>query len=724
MDDRKPFRAFISYSHRDKTWGEWLHRRLESYRVPEKIVGRDTPFGPVPAQLAPIFRDRDELATATDLSAEIAGALKNSMFLVVLCSPTAATSRWVNEEIKTFKRLHGEGRVHALIVDGVPFSDDPATECFPEALRFRVGADGEMTTLPAEPIAADVRAEGDGRKHAVSKLVAGLTGVRLDELVRREQQRRAARQRILAAGLVLLVLVLSGLTFDALRQRNAARIAQADAEVQRNDAEFQRNEAQNLVEYMLTDLRDKLNAVGRLDVLESVGKRLAESYAKQDLSKLDPDALGRRARVQLLLGEVDNTKGDLDSALVRYKEAAATTEEQLRRDPDNAQRIFDHAQSVFWVGYIAWQRGDAVAAKDYWKRYYDYAQRLVAIDPDKDEWQMELKYANSNLGTLALDQGEALEAEDYFRNSLEIAKRLTSKRPDDADRIITQGQAYAWLADALLFQARLADAEATRASEIGLYKKAAVANPDNAYINSAELTALFGLAQIELSSNNLDAALHYAIDAARRANSLMTLEPENTEIADRAAFANAILGEAYFYLEQFAQARTALTKALTIATRLSQKNASVVKWKAHNLAKAALSIARLDAAEHDRSTALTLLNDAVQELHGVIQANAADQVMVRRYCEALAERARISAEFADAWVEIIALLAPQQSRHGPDALVLLAESYEKVGQHADAAVIASTLHTAGYRHPDFLALLAEYPDLIQKAPAASAQGRP
>ncbi|MCB1574360.1 MAG: toll/interleukin-1 receptor domain-containing protein, partial [Xanthomonadales bacterium] len=276
MSDQTPFRAFISYSHRDRSWGEWLHRRLESYRVPASIVGRDTAFGPIPAQLAPIFRDRDELATATDLSAEIDSALRNSMFLIVLCSPAAAGSRWVNEEIKSFKRLHGEGRVHALIVDGVPFSGDPATECFPEALRFRVGADGAMTTVPAEPIAADVRAEGDGKKYAVSKLVAGLTGARLDELVRREQQRRATRLRWIAAGVALLVLVLSALTFDALRQRNAARVAQTDAE-------FQRNEAQNLVEYMLTDLRDKLNAVGRLDVLESVGKRLAESYAKQDL---------------------------------------------------------------------------------------------------------------------------------------------------------------------------------------------------------------------------------------------------------------------------------------------------------------------------------------------------------------------------------------------------------------------------------------------------------
>jgi hypothetical protein len=242
VDGPDGYRAFISYSHRDARWGEWIHRRLETYRLPKAIVGRETPFGPIPKRLSPIFRDRDELGAATDLSAEITAALQNSKFLVVICSPASAASRWVNEEIKTFKRLHGDDRVRAIIVDGAPYSGDPATECFPEALRFRF-QNGEMTDIRAEPIAADLRDGGDGRKFAVSKLVAGLTGAKLDDLVQRENHRRAQRMRALAAGLGALVLVLSGLTFDALRQRNAARLAQADAEAQRTVAESERAQA-------------------------------------------------------------------------------------------------------------------------------------------------------------------------------------------------------------------------------------------------------------------------------------------------------------------------------------------------------------------------------------------------------------------------------------------------------------------------------------------------
>jgi len=91
--------------------------------------GRETEFGPVPERLAPVFRDRDELATATNLGETLTRALRQSANQVVICSPAAAKSRWVNEEILTYKRLGREHRVFCLIVGGEP--GDPAQECFP-----------------------------------------------------------------------------------------------------------------------------------------------------------------------------------------------------------------------------------------------------------------------------------------------------------------------------------------------------------------------------------------------------------------------------------------------------------------------------------------------------------------------------------------------------------------------------------------------------------------
>ena len=144
--------AFISYSHTDREWGDWLHKVLETYRVPRRLIGRESRDGTIPARLFPIFRDREELPVSADLSSNINEALRESRYLIVVCSPRAAASRWVGEEIKTFKRLGREDRILALIVDGEPNASEGKPgfkvedECFHEALRYRASETGEIST--------------------------------------------------------------------------------------------------------------------------------------------------------------------------------------------------------------------------------------------------------------------------------------------------------------------------------------------------------------------------------------------------------------------------------------------------------------------------------------------------------------------------------------------------------------------------------------------------
>ena len=91
------YQSYVSYSHADEKWAVWLHKKLETYRVPRRLVGRKTACGVIPKRIAPIFRDREELPTATDLSETVNKALRDSASLIVICSPHAASSHWVNE---------------------------------------------------------------------------------------------------------------------------------------------------------------------------------------------------------------------------------------------------------------------------------------------------------------------------------------------------------------------------------------------------------------------------------------------------------------------------------------------------------------------------------------------------------------------------------------------------------------------------------------------------
>ena len=92
--DTKKYWAFISYSSKDRKWGQWLHRRLESYPIPAEFQGTELFDGAVLGKnLRPIFRDRDELSGSANLGPAIEKSLQQSRFLIVLCSRNSAKSK-------------------------------------------------------------------------------------------------------------------------------------------------------------------------------------------------------------------------------------------------------------------------------------------------------------------------------------------------------------------------------------------------------------------------------------------------------------------------------------------------------------------------------------------------------------------------------------------------------------------------------------------------------
>lgn len=224
--------AFISYSHKDAAIADWLHKKLETYRVPRGLVGTPSRDGTVPERLIPIFRDREELPTSSQLGDNLERSLEQSRYLVVICSPAAAQSRWVEEEIRAFKGWKGRDRIIALIASGVPNAtggSETGAECFPYSLRFE-GTDAGSTAVRVEPIAADLRPEGDGRQRAFLKIVAGLLGVGFDDLYQREK-RREHHRRVLTAGLAAAGLLVIAATYWSI-----ARLGKSQKEIRQEMA--------------------------------------------------------------------------------------------------------------------------------------------------------------------------------------------------------------------------------------------------------------------------------------------------------------------------------------------------------------------------------------------------------------------------------------------------------------------------------------------------------
>ncbi len=437
LPDEIRYRAFISYSHVDKAFARSLHRRLEGYRIPKHLVGSDSRFGPVPARLTPIFRDIDELPASTDLSAEIKAALAASDALILLCSPQAKASQWVAREIALFQELHGTSRpIFCALVSGDP------QEVLPTLLKAQ-----------SDPIAADFRKGQDGSNLALMKLVSGLTGVNLAALVQRDAQRRMRRVMAITAVAAAVMLILTTALILAQRAR---------AEAERN-----RNEAEGLVEYMLTDLRERLKGVGRLDVMSAVNARAMDYYTKQGaLDALPPEALEKRARILHAMGEDDANGGNHASALQKFTAAHQTTAAILAQRPNDANAVFAHAQSEYWVGRAAMQRGDRATGDRYWQNYLSQAKRLAAIEPNTPRALMELGYAYGNLCELnGYSETNLKVAAQDCAQSILFEERALALAPKDAKIAESLANRYGWMARIYIAQGKFEAALAQRRLE-------------------------------------------------------------------------------------------------------------------------------------------------------------------------------------------------------------------------------------------------------------------
>jgi hypothetical protein len=193
MDDVKmKYYAFISYKREDEKWAKWVQHKLENYRLSAAIRAQDVS---IPRYIRPIFRDNTDLS-GTVLQDSLDDGLMHSKYLILICSPNVVKSEWVKKEIQQFIDSGRLRYIIPFVVDGVPMSDDPATECFPDIIR----------NLPEEEELLGVNVHELGKEKAIVRLISTLVGVRFDMIWDRHK-RIAMRRRVVALCVALFMLI-------------------------------------------------------------------------------------------------------------------------------------------------------------------------------------------------------------------------------------------------------------------------------------------------------------------------------------------------------------------------------------------------------------------------------------------------------------------------------------------------------------------------------------
>ena len=489
------FRAFLSYSHADAEIAAKLHHRLETYRLPSRL--RDVEEGGAD-RLVPIFRDREDLPAADDLSESVKAALEVSDTLVVLCSPEAAASQWVNREIEAYRELHPDRPVLAALVRGEP------QEAFPRAL-----------TRGREPLAADLRPESGDGKLGFLKVVAGITRVSLDTLIERDAQRRLRRVIGITVASVAGMLIAGAMTVVAIQSRN--------------EAQRQRAEAEDLVEFMLTDLRANLKRVGRLDVMGAVNQRAMAHYESQgNLADLPPSSLARRAEILHLMCDDELQQWRMEPARQSAAEAYRYTAALLEQEPNNPEWIYVHAQSEFWVGMVAYAHREWGAAERHWQAYDDLAQRLLALDPGNVKWLREAGYSKGNLCSLAIDRKDKQENPlPNCHQSYEMMSQALALAPNDYEIRMAVANRRAWLAAAQQRAGKIEQAEASRFEAHRMFEEIYTEDQDNLDAFDALMRAKLSSAEFYFAVGQGREGAEMRDEAIRMARKMVETDPDN-----------------------------------------------------------------------------------------------------------------------------------------------------------------------------------------------------
>ena len=242
--------AFISYRHcdLDKYVAENLHKILETYDLPKNIKEKLNIQGKT---FKRVFRDQDELPLSSNLEDPIIEALKDSKYLIVICSPRLKDSLWCKKEIETFKKLRGRKNIFCVLIEGEP------KDSFPEEVLYEEEkVNGKIKKKLVEPLAADVR--GINKKEVLKKikeeklrLIAPMYNLDYDDLKQRHKLRKMRKvlitSVIIAISCLLFTIYSSIMLIKINSQQKMLKLHQAQSLSQKAEDYLKKDSRYNAV---------------------------------------------------------------------------------------------------------------------------------------------------------------------------------------------------------------------------------------------------------------------------------------------------------------------------------------------------------------------------------------------------------------------------------------------------------------------------------------------
>jgi tetratricopeptide (TPR) repeat protein len=235
-----------------------------------------------------------------------------------------------------------------------------------------------------------------------------------------EKPKRLARYAAIVAAIFLVAFGVTKYTLDLTRAEGEARRRRAQAD--------------DLISFMVGDLRRKLEPVGRLDVLDAAATKALDYASSLDPKELDEAELLRTSSAFNQLGEVRIGQGRLADAMTAFRHSLTLAEEAARRKPNDGAAQLAVGTSHFWIGNAYRLKGSLGDALTHMRQYMTAAQALASREPKSEKYQLERAYGHSTVATILEAQGELRGALEQYRVALDAKQALVTAAPNDNDR--------------------------------------------------------------------------------------------------------------------------------------------------------------------------------------------------------------------------------------------------------------------------------------------------
>jgi tetratricopeptide (TPR) repeat protein len=553
------YRAFLSYSHAaDDRLGAILQSSLHRFAKPWYRI-----------RAINVFRDKTGLAVSPALWPSIETALHGSEFFILMAAPEAAASQWVNREVEWWRANRSVDTVLIVLTGGeLAWGGDDfdweRTTALPPGLK---GA------FRHEPLHLDLRwaRSADGLtlrnprfREAVAELSAPLRRQTKESLIGEDlRQHRRTRRVVWAAAVMLILLTIASLTAGWIARQ------------QRNRAVHARSEAERLIEFMLFDLRDKLEPIGRLDLLEGVNRRTREFYEAFPVAEDDP--LMRYQRSVSLSSAADylRRRGDPAQALGTATESWQLLKQTADRNPQDVEAVRHLAIGTVELARVHQDLGDLAQTEQLMRDAVSALEPLAGAAGDRVKG--DLAYCHRALGNI-LHERRNVEGLKSLDRALSLYRDLASRNPS----VLQWRQGVADALDArggmLKDFDRLPDALQSYRQSLDMARKLAEEDPGDAQ-RQFDLAAAHGAIATVLDEQGNWSAAHDELTIKRRfLQRLVDLDPPNMVWQQDLADTDGQIGTVLTRMRRFDDAVRSHQAAIDRLARLLAVNARNPTW--------------------------------------------------------------------------------------------------------------------------------------------------